>query len=113
MIFDTGPGGGTIFYVAPEPFWCGPRTGIESHCNYLEVAPTSGVNAWTDAKYSWSANTNTEINSDSTQNRIGMGWANTTRMIKLDSTEGHAGTISQAYRYLHNLHKVHQRLMTQ
>jgi len=100
---DTGPGGGTIFYVAPDAFLCGPRSGWEKQCKYLEVAPTSGVNAWTDARYSWSANTNTEINSDRDRtdgyfSRVGMGEANTRRMIALDSTEGYAGTISAAYR---------------
>ena len=34
---DTGPGGGTIFYVSSTRFACGADMG--SYCNYLEVAP--------------------------------------------------------------------------
>ena len=34
---DTGPGGGTIFYVSSTAFACGADMG--SFCNYLEVAP--------------------------------------------------------------------------
>ena len=34
---DTGPGGGTIFYVSSTGFACGADMG--SFCNYLEVAP--------------------------------------------------------------------------
>ena len=34
---DTGPGGGTIFYVSSTRFACGADMG--SFCNYLEVAP--------------------------------------------------------------------------
>ena len=108
---DTGPGGGTIFYVAPQPFFCGFRNGFEDHCSYLEVAPTSGVNAWTDARYKWSANTNTEINSDRTNSdyyhRVGMGQVNTRKMIALDSTEGYAATISAAYRGPNNKNDWH------
>ena len=34
---DTGPGGGTIFYVSSTRFACGAD--MASFCNYLEVAP--------------------------------------------------------------------------
>jgi hypothetical protein len=79
---DTGPGGGKIFYVAPEPFWCGPKTGYESHCNYLEVAPTSGVNAWTDARYEWFDDTTyVQIGATAAGTAIGKGYANTSAIV--------------------------------
>ena len=34
---DTGPGGGTIFFVAAKPFPCG--VGLADQCQYLEAAP--------------------------------------------------------------------------
>jgi len=55
-IGDVGPGGGMIFYVAVTPFTCGP-TG-ESTCSYLEAAPTTGPNAWTDVGISWATDVN-------------------------------------------------------
>ena len=34
---DQGPGMGTIFYIAPEPFPCG--VSLNEYCSFLEVAP--------------------------------------------------------------------------
>jgi hypothetical protein len=43
-IGDVGPGGGTVFYVEQSgSFQCGPTLNLT--CQYLEVAPTSGVTA--------------------------------------------------------------------
>ena len=57
---DTGPGGGIVFYVAASNF-----TALYSPCNrtcrYLEAAPTSGTNAWTDIRIAWSGNTTGNI----------------------------------------------------
>ena len=35
LVGDTGPGGGTVFYVASSPFTCAPDQG--SKCTYLEA----------------------------------------------------------------------------
>jgi len=101
IVGDTGPGGGKIFYVAPEPFWCGPRTGYESHCNYLEVAPTSGVNAWTNARYEWSGDATVQIGATAAGTAIGTGYANTSAIVGQASggnTADRAATIARAYR---------------
>jgi hypothetical protein len=37
---DTGPGGGIVYYAAPEPFPCG--VAADRLCRYLEVAPETG-----------------------------------------------------------------------
>jgi hypothetical protein len=96
---QTGPGGGTIFYVALSPFSCGPTLNLI--CNYLEAAPTSGVNSWADARYAWSGVTNSAIGT--TTSFIGSGYQNTLAMINQSNTASRAGTISQAYRGPNNL----------
>ena len=50
---DTGPGGGKVFYVRAGggTFACGAT--LASTCKYLEAAPTSGTNAWTDITRTW------------------------------------------------------------
>ncbi|MEJ6626468.1 MAG: hypothetical protein QNL32_01240 [Actinomycetes bacterium] len=93
-IGDTGPGGGIVFYVADTSFSCGPTLNLS--CNYLEAAPSSGTNAWTDVDRAWSGNTGTEIGTTSTA--IGTGYKNTLAMIAQSSTTSKAGTSSQEYR---------------
>lgn len=100
LVGDTGPGGGAIFYVSTAGFNCGSgwtSTGSPSgdRCYYLEAAPTAGTNAWSDARYAWSANTSTLVTSDTA---IGTGYKNTRAMLAQNSSAGYAGTLSQAYR---------------
>jgi hypothetical protein len=96
---QTGPGGGKVFYVSNTQFACGPTLNLT--CNYLEAAPTSGTNAWTDAPYVWSGNTTVTIGTTGTA--IGTGFNNTLAMIGQDNTAARAGTIAQAYRGPNNL----------
>jgi len=96
---DTGPGGGTIFYVAVSPFTCGPTLNLT--CSYLEAAPASGVNSWVDTVTAWSGVINSAIGT--TSSSIGSGYKNTLAMINQSSTTPRAGTISQAYRGPNNL----------
>ena len=110
---DTGPGGGVIFYASTTGFNCGPSytaTGSPYNfkCYYLEAAPTTGANAWTDAAYVWSGNTTTVVNNASapetaTATAIGWGYRNTLAMVLQNSTADRAGTISRAYRGPNNL----------
>jgi len=100
---ETGPGGGIVFYVSLTPF---TATGAPcgSSCYYLEAAPTSGVNAWTDAAYEWSGNSGTLIGTTGTA--IGSGYANTLAIVSQSgggSTASRAGTITRAYRGPNNL----------
>jgi len=96
---DTGPGGGKIFYYSAAGFSCGQT--LTATCNYLEAAPTTGVNSWTDAAYVWSGNTNTLIGTTGTA--IGTGYKNTLAMVAQSNTANRAGTISRAYRGPNNL----------
>jgi len=97
---DPGPGGGTIFYYWPAGFNCGesftatgsPTGGL---CHYLEAAPTTGTNAWTDATYPWSGDLTSDV---ATNTEIGTGYANTIAMVTDNSDAGNAGTICRAYR---------------
>jgi hypothetical protein len=98
---QTGPGGGTIFYVATTPFACGPS--LATTCTYLEAAPTSNTvaNYWTDARYLWGAFI--ENNGDYV---IGSGYSNTLAMVTPptgDNTANRAGTVARAYRGPNNL----------
>jgi hypothetical protein len=96
---QTGPGGGKVFYVADTPFTCGPTLNLT--CSYLEAAPTSGTNNWTDATYALSGVTGTLIGTTSTV--VGSGYKNTLAIINQSNTASKAGTISQAYRGPNNL----------
>jgi hypothetical protein len=101
---STGPGGGKIFYIASSPFVCGPA--LELTCTYLEAAPTTGANAWTDANYLWSGNTTVAIGSDARGSAIGTGYKNTLAMVGQaggGNTAGRAGTAARAYRGPNNL----------
>jgi hypothetical protein len=99
IVGDIGPGGGIIFYFSAVGFSCGPT--LTDTCNYLEAAPTTGVNSWTDASYVWSGNTNTAIGTTGTA--IGTGYKNTLAMVAQSNTANRAGTISRAFRGPNNL----------
>jgi hypothetical protein len=101
---STGPGGGKIFYIASTPFACGPA--LELTCSYLEAAPITGTNSWTDANYLWSGNVATAIGASARGSAIGSGYKNTLAMVgQADggNTAGRAGTIARAYRGPSNL----------
>jgi hypothetical protein len=99
---DTGPGGGIVFYVqASDRFACGST--LSSTCKYLEAAPTSGTNAWTDASYAWSGNTAGDIGLNARGTAVGSGYKNTEAMVAQSSTANRAGTIARAYRGPNNL----------
>ena len=110
---DIGPGGGRVFYASTTGFNCGPdytATGSPYNfkCYYLEAAPTTGANAWTDAAYPWSGNTTTTVNNASapetaTATAIGWGYRNTLAIVLQNATANKAGTISRAYRGPNNL----------
>ena len=97
---DTGPGGGIVFYVhASGTFACGAT--LASTCKYLEAAPTTGANSWTDARYAWSGNTSVEIGSTAQGQAIGTGYKNTEAIVTQSgggTTVNKAGTIARAYR---------------
>lgn len=72
---DTGPGGGTVFYVqASGTFSCG--IGLNSTCKYLEFAPYGWNDGGDDPGIDW-CSTGTDLDIDNTG--IGSGLANTTK----------------------------------
>jgi hypothetical protein len=102
QIGDFGPGGGNIFYYNAFGFACGQT--LTSTCLFLEAAPTSGSNSWTDTLFEWSGNTSEPTSGTDTV--IGTGYANTLAMSAQSSggdMTGKAGTISRAYRGPNNL----------
>jgi hypothetical protein len=101
QVGDTGPGGGTVFYVASTTFTQVGSTGsmCATNCKYLEAAPTTSATfAWTDNVYVWSGNTAAGIGATAQQTAIGTGYANTLAIVGQSNTPNMAGTISQAYR---------------
>ena len=99
---DIGPGGGKVFYVHDSgTFACGAT--LASQCKYLEAAPTSGTNAWTEARYDWSGNTSSLIGVTAQGTAVGSGYRNTEAMVAQSSTANKAGTIARAYRGPNNL----------
>ena len=102
---DVGPGGGIVFYVSPSAngfISASPACAPTSRCKYLEAAPTTGTNAWTDAKYIWSENTYARTGATATS--IGSGYTNTLANVNQGGagTTG-AGYVSRAYRGPNNL----------
>ena len=74
---ETGPGGGTVFYVHPSggTFTCGAT--LESSCKYLEASPFSGQVART---WSTGANQSLEV-SGAEATGIGSGYQNTVDIV--------------------------------
>ena len=99
---DLGPGGGIVFYVSAG--FTSTGSTCNTACKYLEAAPTSGTNGWTDASYAWSGNTNVAISTLGTA--IGTGYANTLAIVQQEgggNAAEKAGTKSRAYRGPKNL----------
>ena len=74
VVGDTGPGGGTVFYVhASGTFSCG--IGLNSTCKYLEFSPYGWNGGGDDPGVDW-CNVSTDLDID--ESGIGGGLANTT-----------------------------------
>ena len=94
VVGDTGPGGGIVFYVHDSgTFACGAS--MELTCSYLEAAPTSGTDAWTDVQRAFSGTTDQWLLSNGA---LGYGYKNTTDFVAQNSTAGRAITSARAYR---------------
>jgi hypothetical protein len=78
----TGPGGGTIFYVATTPFACGPtRT---ASCTYLEAAPRIWNGGETDPNPTWATNVNSNQTTSvagAVGTAIGFGYQNSAAIV--------------------------------
>jgi hypothetical protein len=92
----TGPGGGTVFYVALAPFSCGPTRAAT--CTYLEAAP-SGWNGgadptrrWASTPYRSTAVNNATSPETATATAIGWGYRNTRAII----LQGNSDTATSA-----------------
>ena len=96
---DTGPGGGIVFYVHDSgTFACG--SSMELTCSYLEAAPTSGIDAWTDVLLTFSGTTDQWLSSNSA---LGHGYKNTTDFVAQNETANRAITNARAFRGPNNL----------
>ena len=99
IVGDTGPGGGIVFYVHDSgAFACG--SSMELTCSYLEAAPTSGIDAWTDVLLTFSGTTDQWLSSNSA---LGHGYKNTTDFVAQNETANRAITNARAFRGPNNL----------
>jgi hypothetical protein len=105
---DTGPGGGKVFYVASSSF-ASLGSACFTTCKYLEAAPTGWDKAATpagqtscsstsyglgDPACEWSGNTSVDV---ATEQGIGSGYSNTSKIIAQNSTKGKAATAARAF----------------
>jgi hypothetical protein len=103
IVGDTGPGGGKVFYVAASNFTSTGST-CNTTCRYLEAAPTSGTNAWTNATYEWWSGVTAEaIGATARRTAIGTGYANTLAIVGQNSPAYRAAIEARAYRGPNNL----------
>lgn len=93
---DTGPGGGTVFYVAAEPFPCGPT--LSSRCTYLEAAlpEAESIRVW-----------DTELDPETEtpgagRSGLGAGAANTQEILAVGSTDPDISAAAYAATYEQN-----------
>ena len=93
-IGDMGPGGGTVFYVSTG--FTATGTPCNTSCRYLEAAPVTGTNAWTDISSNWSANTTQSVGT--TSELLGFGYQNTQAMYAQSSSAGYPAALSINYR---------------
>jgi len=95
VLGQTGPGGGLVFYVADEPFPCGPT--LSDSCTRMEAAPYQ-VTGWVDVGYVWSANDDVPVGPAAQSSAIGAGYANTLAVLAHDGAPSLAGSVTRAYR---------------
>ena len=107
---ETGPGGGTVFYVASSQF-TSTGSACDTACTYLEAAPVGWVKSPSytgqnvcrssadkfslDPQCMWSGVFGFVFGSTGTA--IGTGSANTSAMITQGSTAGTAATVARAF----------------
>lgn len=102
---DVGPGGGTVFYVADEPF---TSTGSDcaTECRYLEAAPQDwqthdsvGLPAGADPTRAWATGGNNSVRMGTTGASIGAGHQNTSNVVaQAGNVAGSsAGVLARSY----------------
>ena len=109
---ETGPGGGTVFYVASSQF-TSTGSACDTACTYLEAAPVGWVKSPSytgqnvclpsadkfslDPRCVWSSNASSWTQIWSSGKAIGTGYANTSAIIAQSSTGGTAATVARAF----------------
>ena len=102
---QTGPGGGTVFYVATTSFACGPTRAAT--CTYLEVAPNTWNGGTQDPTKIWAVNANkhtdvTEIPNEAAANNdiagLGVGLQNSIAIVNQGNDTTTAAGAARAYR---------------
>jgi len=93
---DTGPGGGTVFLAAEEPFPCGAAG--DRLCRYLEVSPRD-----TERKLAWSSDTNRDTSvPDARDISAGAGMKNSLLVARLAGNDPSNSAAAYAAAYERN-----------
>lgn len=92
---DTGPGGGTVFYVATTPF-TSTESACGTDCLYLEAAPSTWSAPGGDPIAIWGCETSADI-FEAVGTVVGTGSFNTNAISVGCLTAGIAATIAGAY----------------
>jgi hypothetical protein len=100
-IGDVGPGGGIVFFVAPEQFESA-GSDCATQCRYLEVAPSDS-----EVIRTWSSGTNQAILLPPAPDErwvlgIGSGMANTKRIVDQPGNEPGSSAAAYAHEYENN-----------
>ncbi len=89
VLGDTGPGGGTVFYVGSFTL-----TSTGQTVRYLEAAPANWSGG-SDPRVAWSGNTSGNV---PTGTAVGTGAANTNAIVGQSDVANRAATLANAYR---------------
>ena len=96
QIGDVGPGGGVVYYMADEPFPCGPA--LTAECTHLEAATESG-----EVRRVWSAEPDPEVaTAGADRSGIGAGAANTSEAVLHSGVAAVESAAAYADTYVHN-----------
>jgi hypothetical protein len=99
---NSGPGGGTVFYVNAGGFTCGVT--MASTCHYMEVAPT-GWNGGTDPTRSWAQSSPIDYTSTNLilSQTLGYGAYNTRAIINQGNSDSTTSAAAMAASYSSNI----------
>jgi uncharacterized repeat protein (TIGR02543 family) len=96
VIGDTGPGGGTVFYVSQAAF-TSVGSPCNSACHYLEAAPNTWSSGHADPLKAWAITAFKATSLLGTSSAIGTGLANSNHIVSQGNNSTTAAGAARAY----------------